>query len=167
MPKSSPKVELLETKQIEQFIPVLREVELGDRFLLAMLHWCGFGRRSTPLDIWHVFLVQRARETLGVIGLYRQPGMSKQVGWIGWFGIRRRFRRKGYGTSAVQGLIAFAQEIGCKTLWVYTGSKDKAAMRFYQSLGFGIVGVAGKCARGRTMDNSDVVLRREISISSA
>jgi RimJ/RimL family protein N-acetyltransferase len=165
MPKEIPSIELLVTKQIEQFIPVLREVELGDRFLLAMLHWCEIGQRSTPLDLWHVFLVQHTGETVGVTGLYRQPGMSKDVGWIGWFGIRPRFRRQGYGTRAIKRLTAIAREVACKELWVYTGSADKVAIEFYQRLGFAVVGFARECARGQTMDDSDVVLKRAIQSS--
>jgi GNAT superfamily N-acetyltransferase len=163
MQKSIPGVELLETKRIEQFVPVLRKVELGDRFLLAMLHWCGIGQRSTPLDIWHVFIVRHSDQAVGVIGIYRQPGMSKDVGWIGWFGIRPKFRRQRFGTSAVARLVIFARVIGCKTLWVHTGTTDKTAIQFYQNLGFVIVGTAKDCARQQTMEDSDIVLRRQIA----
>jgi len=52
MPDSERTFELLETSEIEMFIPVIKEIDLGYRFLLSMLHWCGIGRRSTPLDLW-------------------------------------------------------------------------------------------------------------------
>src|SRR6266446_6337041 len=62
MSAADQKVELLETKALRMFIHVTREIDFGDRFLLSMLHWCGFGRRSTPLDYWKVFLLRvRAR----------------------------------------------------------------------------------------------------------
>jgi ribosomal protein S18 acetylase RimI-like enzyme len=80
----------------------------------------------------------------------------------GWFGIRPRFRRQGFGTGAIQRLTAIARNAAFKELWVYTGSTDNAAIEFYQSLGFAAVGVAGECARGQTMDDSDVVLKRAI-----
>jgi hypothetical protein len=51
-------VELVSTKQIEMFIPILRGIDFGDQFLLSMLHWCGIGRRSTPLEYWEVFLIR-------------------------------------------------------------------------------------------------------------
>jgi RimJ/RimL family protein N-acetyltransferase len=159
MPQNIPSVELLKSKSIELFIPVLREVDLGDRFLLSMLHWCGIGQRSTPLDYWQVFLIQRADETVGVAGLYRQPQMEKDTCWIGWFGVRPAFRRQGIGTSTIQNLIAAAKKIGCKTLWVYTGADAHAAIQFYQKLGFAVVGRAKQCAPGQTMDDSDIVLR--------
>ena len=162
MSPTPPNVELIESKSIEVFIPVMREVNLGDNFLLSMLHWCGIGRRATPLEYWQVFLVQHAAKTVGVIGLYRQLGMDQSLCWIGWFGIRPRFRRQGCGASAIQHLVEFARDIGCRTLWVYTESTNRIAIQFYQKLGFAVVGSAGQCASGQTMDASDIVLSRAI-----
>src|SRR6516225_4186365 len=45
MSAADQKVELLETKDLRMFIPVMREIDFGDRFLLSMLHYCGFGTR--------------------------------------------------------------------------------------------------------------------------
>ena len=125
-------VELVETKEIEMFIPVMKEIDFGDRFLLSMLHWCGIGRRSTPLDYWKVFLVRARGDVVGVSGLYRQPGMPDNVCWVGWFGIRPRFRRQGFGTAAMYALFDVARSIGCQELWVYTGSSDDARCKFLQ-----------------------------------
>lgn len=160
MPRSQQTVELLETKEIELFIPVLKEMDFGDRFLRSMLHWCGIGRRSTPLDFWKVFLLRAGGEVVGVSGLYRQPGMSQNVCWVGWFGIRPKVRRQGFGTSAMYALFDVARSIGSKELCVYTGSSDDVAVSFYKSLGFEVLGPAAECASGRTMDDSDIVLRR-------
>jgi hypothetical protein len=32
-------VELVSTKEIELFLPLMREIDFGDAFLLSMLHW--------------------------------------------------------------------------------------------------------------------------------
>jgi hypothetical protein len=44
-------VELITTKEIELFLPIMRELadDFGDHFLLSMLHWCGIGKRANPL----------------------------------------------------------------------------------------------------------------------
>ena len=146
-------VELVESTDIEMFLPVMKEIDFGDRFLLSMLHWCGIGRRSTPLEYWKVFLLQSAGQVAGVSGLYRQPGMPEKVCWVGWFGIRPRFRRQGFGTRAMHLLWDFARSIACKELWVYTGSLDDIAVRFYKSLGFEVLGTADQWAHGQTMDD--------------
>jgi ribosomal protein S18 acetylase RimI-like enzyme len=160
MSASRQTVELLETKEIVEFILVMKEIDFGDRFLLSMLHWCEIGRRSTPLDYWKVFLVRARGDAVGVSGLYRQPGMPHNVCWVGWFGIRPRFRREGFGTKAMYALFDCARSIGCQELWVYTGSSDDTAISFYKSLGFEVLGSAADWAPGQTMDDSDIVLRR-------
>src|SRR5271165_7083355 len=139
-------VELVETKEIQMFLPVMNEIDFGDRFLLAMLHWCGIGQRSTPLDFWKVFLVRARGDAVGVSGLYRQPGMPDNVCWVGWFGVRPRFRGEGFGTNAMYALFDVAQNIGSQELWVYTGSSDDVAVSFYKSLGFEVLGSAAEWA---------------------
>jgi hypothetical protein len=48
MPASDQTIELISTKDIIQFLPLMRELadDFGDRFLLSMLHWCGIGKRA-------------------------------------------------------------------------------------------------------------------------
>jgi len=101
----------------------------------SMLHWCGIGRRSTPLDYWKVFLLRARADIVGLSGLYRQPGMAHTVCWIGWFGVRPRFRRQGYGTRALYALCDFARSIACHELWVYTGSSDEIVCTAVQNNG--------------------------------
>ena len=157
-------VELVTTKQIEMFIPVMKDIaqEFGDRFLLAMLHWCEIGRRSTPLEYWQVFLIRAQSEIVGVSGLYRQPGMPSNTCWLGWFAIRPEFRRRGFGRAAITAVCDFAGHLTCKELWVYTGATDKIATKFYTGLGFEILGPAIESAPGRTMDDSDIVMKRTL-----
>jgi len=95
-----------------------------------------------------------------VSGLYRQLGMAERVCWVGWFVIRPRFRRQGVGTRAMYLLWDFARSVAGQALWVYTGSSDDIAVRFYKSLGFEVLGTAAQSAHGQTMDDSDIILRR-------
>jgi hypothetical protein len=88
MAASEQTVELVDTKEIELFLPLMGEIDFGEAFLLSMLHWCGIGRRSRPLDYWQVFLLRSKSQIIGVSGLYRQPGMPPHVCWLGWFAIR-------------------------------------------------------------------------------
>jgi ribosomal protein S18 acetylase RimI-like enzyme len=153
-------VELVSTKQIEMFIPILREIDFGDRFLLSMLHWCGIGHRSATLEYWQVWLVQAQSETVGVSGLYRQPGMPPTICWLGWFAIRPEFRRRGFGRAAIIAVCDFARHQSFKELWVYTDAADTIATKFYTGLGFEILGPAIESAPGRTTDDSDIVLKK-------
>src|ERR1700730_794598 len=116
MSATQQEIELVSTRNIEMFIPILREIDFGDQFLLSMLHWCGIGQRPTPLEYWQVFLVASKQEIVGVSGLYRQPGMPAQLCWLGWFGIRPRFRRRGFGSAAIRSLAEEAQKINCREI---------------------------------------------------
>jgi hypothetical protein len=97
-------VELVTTRNIDMFIPILREIDFGDQFLLSMLHWCGIGQRGTPLEYWQVFLIRSKQEIVGVSGLYRQTGTPIYLCWLGWFAIRpsvppTRLRQRRYPFS--------------------------------------------------------------------
>jgi ribosomal protein S18 acetylase RimI-like enzyme len=155
-------VELFSTKEIELFLPLMREIDFGDEFLLSMLHWCGIGRRSKPLVYWQVFLVKSQNEAVGVSGLYRQPGMPPDLCWLGWFAIRPKLRRRGLGSAAIDSLASHARTINCREIWVYTGADDHIARDFYIRLGFEVIGPAHEWAHGKTTNPSDVVLRRKL-----
>jgi hypothetical protein len=53
--------------------------------------------------------------------------------------------------------------MNCREIWVYTGAEDHIARNFYVSLDFEVIGQAKDWALDRTMDNSDVVLRRMVA----
>jgi RimJ/RimL family protein N-acetyltransferase len=164
MPTGGQTVELVDTKRIELFVPILKEIDFGDRFLLSMLHWCGIGHRSTPLEFWQVFLVRSAKEIVGVSGLYRLPATPKHVCWLGWFAIRPLFRRQGFGSGAIHLLSDYARRLCYKELWVYTESPNEGARSFYCNIGFELLGIARNFVPGQTMDDSDVVLRLSLAV---
>jgi GNAT superfamily N-acetyltransferase len=158
-------VELVSTKDIELFLPLMREIDFGDAFLLSMLHWCGIGKRSRPLEYWQVYLLRVKSQIIGVSGLYRQPGMASHVCWLGWFAIRPQFRRQGFGSAAIYQLCGVARSTGSTELWVYTGREDEGSRLFYRSIGFEVLGPASDYSPGKTMENSDIVLKLQLHVS--
>src|SRR5260370_19141696 len=101
MPARGCTVELITTKEIDLFLPIMRELadDFGDRFLLSMLHWCGIGKRANPLLFWAVFLLRANREIAGLFWLYQMSDTPAGLAWLGWFGIRRPCRPPGYRRS--------------------------------------------------------------------
>ncbi len=162
MPTNDQSVELITTREIDLFLPIMKELadDFGDRFLLSMLHWCGIGRRGAPLEYWQVFLIRTGQNIIGVAGLYRQPGSPKHLCWLGWFAIRPKFRRQGFGSAAIHAIADHARTISCKELWVYTDRSADIAKGFYLSQGFELLGPAIELAPEQTMHDSDIVLRR-------
>ena len=88
--------------------------------------------------------------------------MPSHVCWLGWFAIRPKFRRHGFGTAAIHQLCTVARSAGSRELWVYTGREDEVARLFYRNLGFEVLGPASHYSRGKTMDNSDIVLKLQL-----
>ncbi len=152
-------VEVFDTKQIEMFIPILREIDFCDVFRLDILHWCQIGHPTTPLEYWRIFLLKVHSEIVGISGLYKTPGMAPTICWLGWFAIRPQFRRRNFGTSAIHVSIGLARAIPCEELWVFTDSTDSNAHKFYQRLGFERLGLAEKFAPGKTGHLSDIIFR--------
>jgi ribosomal protein S18 acetylase RimI-like enzyme len=74
--------------------------------------------------------------------------------------IRPQFCRQGFGRAVIQQIFRTLPSVGSTELWVYAGSHDDAARIFYISLDFEVLGPASDYAPGKTMDDSDIVLRR-------
>ena len=154
---------LTQSRDIILFIPVLQEIELGDRFLLSMLHWCGIGKRSTELQFWEVSLAMDGTTPLGVCGLYQNPGMPKHLAWVAWLGIRRSARRQGAGAAMLDALILHARsKHGFSELWVYTDGDKPDVHRYYERGGFRYVGEGGDLAPDVVMSPSDKIFRLDL-----
>ncbi len=156
---------LIQTRNIIDLIPFLQELEFGDKFSLSMLHWCGIGKRSYPLEFWEVYIAKVEDEPMGVIGLYRQVHTPVGVVWIGWFGVRPSFRGRGLGTQMLRDLVKIAKEYKFKELWVFTDRENRGALRFYEKFGFINLGTVEENNPGVTHDPTDVILKYSLDSS--
>jgi len=155
-----PQLEFFDSQEIVDFLPLLKGLdELGDRFRLSMLHWCGHGQRATPLDYWRVHLVRQDGTTIGVCGLYRPPNESLDVFWLGWLGILRPYRRQRIASFILKRMHEEAQALGAKEIRVFTESRNAAVQTFYAKNGYTPMGVAAVFAPGQGCDPNDLVLR--------
>ncbi len=153
------KVQLMQTREIIEFIPLLKELEFGDKFSLSMLHWCGIGAREYPLKFWEVYIAKVDEQTVGVIGLYQQMETNTESVWVGWFGVRPQFRRQGIGTVIINQLKQLAVNFKFKELLVFTDLDNLAAIYFYERNGFVKVDISEANTLGKTHEPSDIVLR--------
>jgi GNAT superfamily N-acetyltransferase len=160
MKPNLPKIELRISHDPVHFLPLLCEIDLGDPFILSMMHWCGIGKRATPLDFWQVYLIEFENQIVGVTGLYRQPDTPKNILWLGWTGLRPDYRRRGIGSAVLAEIEKDVAKQNCSELWVYTGKDDFTASAFYSSLGFGCIGAAHAHAIGRTAKPDDWVFKK-------
>ncbi len=153
------KLEMSQSCEIEVYKSLGVENELGSRFIKSMECWCGVRERDYPLAYWQVYVAYLAGEAIGVSGLYRRIETPPGIVWIGWLGVKAKFRGQGIGRELITHLMHEALEIGCQELWVFT--EEKTA-NFYQRLGFEVLGQAGEIAPGQTHTPEDLVLKRVI-----
>lgn len=149
----------IQSTDIKDFIPLLKELEFDEQFHLAMLKWCGIGQRDPSIDFWQVYLAQLAGESIGVMGLYQLLDTPSHVVWMGWFGLRPQFRRQGWGKSMLDKLTEYAQNFQFQELWVFTNDDNLAAISFYENYGFVQLGAAVDICPGKTHELSDIILK--------
>ena len=146
---------VLRTEDIQYFLPLLKEMtEFNERFLLAMLRWCGYGRkRCIELAQWDVYVVFHLDQSIGVTGIYCEQGDPAERCWLGWFGIIPRYRRKKIGSYLFNSTCNIASEKGFSHLYIYTGGIDEAAISFYKSIGCYQLGFASDVFPHSKFDN--------------
>ena len=71
---------------------------------------------------------------IGVTGIYSYNEYPDDA-WLGWFGILKEYRRKGYGRRTLNKTIDLAKEKGYKNFRVYTDEYAKEAHNLYKSIG--------------------------------
>lgn len=68
---------------------------------------------------------------VGITGLYYYPG-DRDNAWLGWFGIRKPFRRQQLGSTAMRLFEEMAVARGYQYARLYTDAEDNdAAIAFY------------------------------------
>jgi len=82
------------------------------------------------------YLLYDDETCLGIIGLYNF-GEDKDSAWLGWFGIKKEFRRKGYGSEALKAFEEMAIEKGYRFARLYTDAENNdVAIAFYKANGY-------------------------------
>ena len=73
---------------------------------------------------------------VGIIGLYRYPE-DHDSAWLGWFGIRKGFRRRHYGSTALSIFEEMATAKGFRYARLYTDAENNdVAIAFYRANGY-------------------------------
>ncbi len=82
------------------------------------------------------YMVYQDDKCIGITGFYTYP-VDPDSAWLGWFGIREPYRRKGYGTKVIRCFENEARENGYKFARLYTDKyNNDIAIAFYTSVGF-------------------------------
>ena len=74
-------------------------------------------------------------EPIGVTGIYSYKEYPEDA-WLGWFGILKKYRNKGYGELTLKKTMELASDKGYKNFRLYTDEYAKKAHKLYEKLGF-------------------------------
>ena len=81
------------------------------------------------------WIARQDNEYLGIIGLYAYKDYPKDA-WIGWFGLLKQNRGKGYGKQILYFIKNEALNNGFTTLRLYTDEEDNfIATKLYEKIG--------------------------------
>lgn len=160
-------VQLIESRTIEDYAPVLRGLDFEDSFPATMLRWCRLLPRNPETNCWFVRLVQLRGQVVGVCGLYTRFDCPSDRAWLGWFGLLPEYRRSGIGSAVLERLEREARAWGCTSLWVFTGQENSAGQSFYRRAGFEVPlePVSPEEHRRWTFDETDVILSKSLATS--
>lgn len=78
------------------------------------------------------YIVYHNYEIVGITGHY----ISYDKIWLGWFGVKRKFRKHGLGKDILKATADIAYSFGYYKLSLYTSAKTEYVHRFYENNGF-------------------------------
>lgn len=82
------------------------------------------------------YLVYLDQELLGIVGIYFEP-VDLSSAWLGWFGVKKEYRRNGYGSLIMRFFESLAKEKGYKYARLFTDKyNNDIAISFYKSQGY-------------------------------
>lgn len=80
------------------------------------------------------YLVYVGKRPIGITGIYSYHEYP-DVAWLGWFGVLKKERNKGYGSLILDKTIELAKEKGYKEFRLYTDEYAKDAHKLYEKRG--------------------------------
>ena len=80
-------------------------------------------------------IVYLDNEPIGITGIYAYHEYPNEA-WLGWFGILKQFRNKGYGKKVLEDTMKYAKEKGYTIFRLYTDEFLLDAQRLYEKMGF-------------------------------
>ncbi len=128
------KLEKVNQKNKETAIKMQREIfplEDGSKSIIDSVN----GTPASHLFMLDYWLVKQNEKYIGICGLYAYKAY-KQDAWLGWFGITKSERRKGFGSKVLSLMMEQAKAKGFENLRLYTDEVDNQdAVKLYEKFG--------------------------------
>ncbi len=78
------------------------------------------------------FIIEREGQSVGVVDLYDYADCTASIGIF----VERAFRQKGYASEALLLVVAYARNLGIKTLCAEVKSHNTASLHLFRKAGF-------------------------------
>lgn len=145
---------LIEPVSLSDYIPIIKDVYFDDIssqrcFAATCATYVGLIENEEISGVWQQRIAYSGdhyhRVPVGITGWYSHPPFDLPRIWLGWFGIRKEFQRKKYGSLLLMDTIDAIKSdvVGIDELFVFT---DTGA-GFYQKCGFEKLGSIGELCK--------------------
>ena len=85
---------------------------------------------------YEYYLIYKDGQCVGITGLYRYPE-DPESAWLGWFGVKKSFRRQHLGSQALRMFEEMASARGFRFARLYTDAENNdSAIAFYKANGY-------------------------------
>jgi len=124
-------------KNLTTILGIIREYQRYDVEFARRYYERFFSDKSdemTEKDKIYVALLED--EPVGVIGYCRDYFSTDYSYWLGWFSVKKKFRRNGIGTKLLRKVEKDLKAMRRKKLFVSTEDSNKEAKSFYTANGF-------------------------------
>lgn len=106
------------------------------------------------------YLVYKTEMLIGIVGLYFEDA-DPQSAWLGWFGVKKSERRKGYGSHIIAFFEETAKSKGYKYARLFTDKyNNDVAINFYKHCGY-------MCEDYKNEDDSQSLINKVIIFSKS
>lgn len=124
------------TRSLADHVPFFRGLndEFNGQHYDALLEWCEVLPTIEPQMFRDRRIIELDGQPVGICGLYSFSAEVDEL-WLGWFGMLKEHRSKGYGGQALTFMKSWAKSLGCKELCCHVFSAGKP-LPFYYREGF-------------------------------
>ena len=168
---------LIEPVSLSDYIPIIKDIYFGNindqrHFVATCATYVGLIEDESKSEVWQQRIAYWGdhyhRVLIGITGWYSHPPFDLRRIWLGWFGIRKEFQGKKYGSLLLTDTIDAIKSdvVGIDELFVFTDDGSG----FYQKCGFEKLGSIGELCEKKYpgidkyagFDLNEIVLMKKI-----
>lgn len=131
-----------EKKDMKDILNIIKEYQKYDVEFARRYYQKYFSKRPDEMtEKDKVYVAFSGKELAGVIGYYRDYLSTDYSYWLGWFVVKKKFRKRKIGTTLLKRIEMVLKAKKKRKLFVSTEDDNAVAKHFYTKNGFRTEGV--------------------------